>query len=70
MAILMITHIIHIVDVYYIYILFSDISITNTVTLQKQKWKFHTKIGVFISSHIAPGFWCLQPTEMSGLFTL
>ena len=37
--------------------------------LQKQKWKFHTKTGVFISSHIAPGFWCLQPTEMSGLFT-
>ena len=25
-------------------------------TLQKQRWKFHTKIGVFISLHIAPDF--------------
>ena len=23
---------------------------------KKQRWKFHTKIGVFISSHIAPDF--------------
>ena len=48
--------------------LVDDVASVPHTSLQKQRWKLHTKIGVFISSHnIAPGFWCLQPTEMSGL---
>ena len=36
------------------------------ITLQKKGRKFHTKSSGFSSSHIAPGFWWLLHSSISG----